>query len=38
LENAEAKRVEALGELARLRGVSVKTLMKELGIQPPEYA
>lgn len=38
LENAEAKRVEALGELARWRGVSVETLMKELGIRPPKYA
>jgi len=38
LENAEAKRVEALGELARWRGVSVTTLMQNLGIRPPEYA
>lgn len=38
LENAEAKRVEALGELARLRGVSLTTLMHDLGIRPPEYA
>jgi hypothetical protein len=38
LENAEAKRVEALGELARLRGVSVTALMQELGIRAPEYA
>jgi len=38
LENAEAKRVEALGELAHLRGVSVTTLMQNLGIRPPEYA
>jgi len=38
LENAEAKRVEALGELARLRGVSVTALMQSLGIRPLEYA
>ena len=38
LENAEAKRVEALGELARLRGVSVTALMQDLGIRAPEYA
>jgi hypothetical protein len=35
LENAEAQRVKALGELAHLRGVSVKTLMKQLGIRAP---
>jgi len=38
LENAEAKRVEALGELAYLRGIAVTTLMQNLGIRPPEYA
>lgn len=38
LENAEAKRVKALGELARLRGISVRTLMKQLGIRAPKYA
>lgn len=38
LENAEAQRVEHLGKLARLRGISVPTLMQNLGIKPPEYA
>ncbi len=37
LENAEANRVEALAELSRLRGVSLNTLMHELGIKPPDY-
>lgn len=38
LEEAEATRAEALAQLARLRGVSMTALMKDLGIQAPEYA
>lgn len=38
LEEAEATRVEALAQLARLRGVSLTTLMHDLGIRAPNYA
>jgi hypothetical protein len=38
IEQADAERVQALTELARLRNVSVTTLMAELGIRPPDYA
>lgn len=38
LEEAEAARAEALAQLARLRGVSMTTLMNDLGIRPPNYA
>lgn len=37
-EEAEATRVEALAQLARLRGVSLTTLMHDLGIKAPNYA
>ncbi len=34
-EQQNVKRIEALGELARLRGVSLTDLMDALGIKPP---
>lgn len=37
-EQAEAARVEALAQLARLRGVSLTTLMHDLGVTAPDYA
>jgi len=37
LEKANARRMEALVELAGRRGVSLETLMKDLGIEPPPY-
>jgi len=37
-EKAEAARVEAMAQLARLRGVSLTTLMHDLGIKAPDYA
>jgi hypothetical protein len=38
IERADAERAQTLTDLARLRKVSVTTLMSELGIRPPEYA
>jgi hypothetical protein len=38
IEHLEVERVEALGELARLRGTSLSSLMAELGIQAPPNA
>jgi hypothetical protein len=38
IEKSDAKRVQYLTELARLRGASLTALMKELGIHPPAYA
>jgi len=38
LEEAEARRAQALAQLARLRGVSMTALMRELGIRAPRYA
>lgn len=38
IEQADAKRVGYLAELAQLRGVSLDTLMKQLGIRPRPYA
>jgi len=38
LEEAEARRAKALAQLARLRGVSMTALMRELGIRAPRYA
>ncbi len=38
IEGLEARRVEYLAELARLRGTSLTILMGNLGIRPPEYA
>lgn len=37
-EKAEAARVEALAQLAALRGVSLTKLMDDLGIKAPDYA
>ena len=37
-EKMEAARVEAMAQLARLRGVSLTTLMHNLGIKAPNYA
>lgn len=36
-ENLEARRMEYLAELARLRQTSLVKLMKNLGIRPPAY-
>ena len=36
-ERAEAARVEALAQLAALRGVSLTTSMDDLGIKAPDY-
>ena len=38
LEEFNARRMEHLAELARLRQVSLRRLMDQLGIQPPPYA
>jgi len=38
IENLEARRVEYLAELARLRQTSLTELMEDLGIRPPAYA
>ncbi len=38
VEKLEARRVEYLAELARLRGMALTTLMENLGIRPPAYA
>lgn len=38
IETSDAQRVYYLTELARLRGVSLTALMKDLGIRPPAYA
>lgn len=38
IEQADAERAQSLSELARLRQVSVATLMDALGIRPPDYA
>jgi hypothetical protein len=38
IERADAERAQTLTDLARLRKVSVTTLMSELGIRPPDYA
>lgn len=38
IEQRDAKRVEYLAELAQLRNVPLRTLMAQLGIQPPAYA
>jgi DNA primase catalytic subunit len=37
LEKANVRRMQALVELANRRGVSLETVMKDLGIEPPEY-
>jgi len=38
IEKLNAERIEYLAALARLRGVSLTTVMQQLGIQPPSYA
>jgi len=38
VENIDAQRVRYLAKLAQLRGKSVRTLMEELGIYPPDHA
>jgi hypothetical protein len=38
IEQFDVKRVEALSELAQLRKVSLRKLMKQLGLRPPAYA
>ncbi len=38
LEVAHAQRVEALAELANLRGVTLRDIMTQLGIHFPDYA
>ena len=38
IENLEARRMEYLVELARLRRTSLAKLMENLGIRPPAYA
>ena len=38
VENLEARRMEYLAELARLRQTSLTKLMENLGIRPPVYA
>jgi hypothetical protein len=38
IEQFEARRVEYLAQLARLRGTSLTALMESLGIRPPAYA
>ena len=37
IEMANAERIEALGELANLRGISIRALMRSLGITSPGY-
>ena len=38
IEQYDVKRLEALAELAQVRNVSIRVLMKDLGIHPPDYA
>lgn len=38
VEALETRRVENIAELALLRGITLTSLMKELGIKPPSYA
>jgi hypothetical protein len=38
IERTDAERARNLTDLARLRKVSVPTLMSDLGIRPPDYA
>jgi hypothetical protein len=37
VEKMQAQRIEYLAELARIRGVSLTVLMKDLGIKMSEY-
>lgn len=38
IEKSDAERIRELTKLAQLRGVTLTTLMDQLGIQPPPYA
>lgn len=38
IEQYDVKRLEALAELAQVRNVSIRVLMKDLGIHSPDYA
>ena len=38
IEQHDVKRLEALAELAQVRNVSIRVLMKDLGIHSPDYA
>jgi hypothetical protein len=38
IEQLDVKRMEGLAELAQLRKVSLRKLMKQLGLRPPAYA
>ena len=38
IEQHDVKRLEALAELAQVRNVSIRVLMKDLGIHAPDYA
>lgn len=38
IEQLNAERIEHLGELAQLRNVSLRILMKDLGLKRPTYA
>jgi len=38
IELANARRLEYLAELARLRGTGLREVMRQLGIQAPPYA
>jgi hypothetical protein len=38
LEKADTQRVKYMAELAQLRGISLSTLLKDLGLRPPAYA
>jgi hypothetical protein len=38
IELGDAKRVEYLAELAQVRNIPLRQLMKQLGIRPPAYA
>lgn len=38
IEQHDVKRLEALAELSQLRNVSIRVLMKDLGIHSPGYA
>jgi hypothetical protein len=38
IEKTDTQRVQYMAELADLRGVSLRTLMEDLGLHPPAYA
>ena len=38
IEQYDVKRLDALAELAQVRNVSIRVLMKDLGIHSPDYA